>query len=60
MPPCRLCTLAQAYDGAKVMNSEISRAAAFIEKQQPLAKYTHCRSHAINLPKSFTEQAAIL
>ena len=42
------------------MNSEISHVAAFIEKQQPLAKYTHCRSHAMNLPRSFTEQAAIL
>ena len=33
------CT-ALAYDGAKVMGSEISRAAIFIKKQ-PLAQYTH-------------------
>ena len=44
---------AQAYDGAKVMSSEISGAATFIKKQQPLAEYTHCRSHAINLAISF-------
>ena len=38
----------QAYDGAKVMRSEISGVATFIKKQQPLAGYTHCRGHAIN------------
>ena len=44
---------AQAYDGAKVMSSEISGAATFIKKQQPLAEYTHFHSHAINLAISF-------
>ena len=38
----------QAYDGVKVMRSEISGVATFIKKQQPLAGYTHCRGHAIN------------
>ena len=38
----------QAYDGARVMGSEISGVATFIKKQQPLAGYTHCRGHAIN------------
>ena len=31
---------AHAYDGAKVMSSEISGAATFIKKQQPLAECT--------------------
>ena len=44
---------AQAYDGAKVMSSEIFGAATFIKKQQPLAEYTHCCSHTINLAISF-------
>ena len=44
----------QAFDGAKVMRSEISVAATLIKKQQPLAEYTHCRSHGINLAISFT------
>ena len=44
---------AQAYDGAKVVSSKISGAATFIKKQQPLAEYTHCRSHAVNLAISF-------
>ena len=35
------------------MSSEISGAATFIKKQQPLAESTHCRSHAINLAVSF-------
>ena len=43
----------QAYDGAKVMRSEISGVATFIKKQQPLAGYTHCRVHAINLAITF-------
>ena len=36
------------------MSSKISGAAAFIKKQQPLAEYTHCRTHAINLTISFS------
>ena len=44
---------AQAYDGAKVMSIKISGAATFTKKQQPLAEYTHCRSHVINLAISF-------
>ena len=34
------------------MRSEISGVATFIKKQQPLAGYTHCRGHAINLVKT--------
>ena len=44
---------AQAYDGAKVMSSEISSVATFSKKQQILAEYTRCRSHAINLAINF-------
>ena len=35
------------------MSSEISGAATFIKKQQPLVEYTYCRSHPINLAISF-------
>ena len=35
------------------MSSEISGAATFIKKQNPLAEYTHCRSHAFNLTINF-------
>ena len=44
---------AQAYGGVKVMTSEISGAAAFINKQQPLKEYIQCRSHYVNLAISF-------
>ena len=44
---------AHAYDGAKVMSSEISGAATFIKKQQPLAECTLYRSHAINFAINF-------
>ena len=37
----------QANDGAEIMSSGISGWAGFIKKQQPLAKYTHCRNHAV-------------
>ena len=39
---------AEAYDGAKIMSSEVSVAAAFTKKkQQPLAKYNHCCNHFV-------------
>ena len=44
---------AHAYDGARVMSSEISGAATSIKKEQPLAECTHCRSHAINFESSW-------
>ena len=38
------------------MSSEISSAATFIKKQQPVAEYTHCHSDAINLPIGFARK----
>ena len=35
------------------MSGNSSRAASVIKKQQPLAKYTHCRNHLRNLTISF-------
>ena len=40
---------AQAYDGTSAMSSEASGAVSVIKKEQPLAEYTHCRNHILNL-----------
>ena len=39
----------QAYDGAAVMSSEIAGVQAKIKELSPLALYTHCFSHCLNL-----------
>ena len=39
----------QAYDGASNMSGKIRGAAARIQSQYPLAFYTHCASHCLNL-----------
>ena len=39
----------QAYDGASNMSGKTNRAAARISSQYPLALYTHCTSHCLNL-----------
>ena len=39
----------QAYDGASNMSGKIRGAAARIQSQYPLALYTHCASHCLNL-----------
>ena len=39
----------QAYDGASNMSGKIRGAAARIQSQYPLAFYTHCVSHCLNL-----------
>ena len=39
----------QAYDGAAVMSSEVSGVQAKIKEIVPLAIYTHCYSHCLNL-----------
>ena len=38
---------------ASAMTSEPSGAASVIKKKQPLAKYTHCRNHILNLAISY-------
>ena len=43
----------RAYDGASATCGNSSGAASVIKKQQPLAKYTHCRNHILNLAISF-------
>ena len=43
----------QAYDGASAMGSEASGAVSVIKKEQPLAEYTHCRNHILNLVISY-------
>ena len=39
----------QAYDGAAVMSSEVAGVKAKIKEIAPLAIYTHCYSHCLNL-----------
>ena len=39
----------QAYDGAAAMSSNISGVQMHIHESAPLAVYTHCRSHVLNL-----------
>ena len=39
----------QAYDGASNMSGKTNGAAARIPSQYPLALYTHCTSHCLNL-----------
>ena len=39
----------QAYDGASNMSGKTNGAAARISSQYPLALYTHCTSHYLNL-----------
>ena len=39
----------QAYDGASVMSSDIAGVQAKIKEISPLASYTHCYSHCLNL-----------
>ncbi len=39
----------QAYDGAAVMSSNIAGVQAMIKEVSPLALYTHCYSHCLNL-----------
>ena len=39
----------QAYDGAAVMSSEIAGIQAKIKEISPLAVYTHCFAHSLNL-----------
>ncbi len=39
----------QAYDGASNMSGKTNGAAARISSQYPLALYTHCTSHCLNL-----------
>ena len=39
----------QAYDGASNMSGKTKGAAALISSQYPLALYTHCASHCLNL-----------
>lgn len=49
----------QAYDGASNMSGKTNGAAARISSQYPLALYTHCPSHCLNLAvvASFEEMA---
>lgn len=39
----------QAYDGASNMSGYKSGCAALISKKYPLAVYSHCKSHVLNL-----------
>ena len=45
MSKCR----GQAYDGASNMSGAVNGCAAIIRKAHPLAKYSHCKSHCLNL-----------
>ncbi|MCG8623082.1 MAG: hypothetical protein MJE68_13940 [Proteobacteria bacterium] len=49
LDPCRI--RGQAYDGASVMSGEVGRGGveAHIKEISPLAIYTHCYSHCLNL-----------
>ena len=40
---------AEACDGANDMSSDRCRAVSFLKKEQPLAEYTHCWNHILNL-----------
>ena len=45
-----LCNcIGQAYDGASNKSGRHTETAACISKENPLASYTHCRSHVLNL-----------
>lgn len=39
----------QAYDGASNMAGRHNGCAKLIQRQYPLAVYTHCKSHLLNL-----------
>ena len=39
----------QGYDGAKNMSSERVGVQAYVKKVSPLAVYTHCSGHCLNL-----------
>ena len=39
----------QAYDGASNMSGSRSGTAAIIAQQNPMAVYTHCKAHTLNL-----------
>ena len=39
----------QGYDGASNMSSEHIGLQALIQKESPLAVYTHCTGHCLNL-----------
>ena len=39
----------QAYDGASSMSGRYNGCAALIQRKYPLAMYSHCCSHALNL-----------
>ena len=43
----------QVYDGTSAMSSESSGAISIIKREQPLAEYTHCRNHVLNLAISY-------
>ena len=47
LDPSKMC--GQAYDGASNMSGKIRGVAARIQSQYPLAFYTHCASHCLNL-----------
>ena len=40
----------QAYDGASNISGNVRGAAARMQSQYPLAFYSHCASHCLNLP----------
>ena len=40
--------------GASALSIEASGAVSVIEKEQPLAEYSHCRNHILNLAISYT------
>ena len=50
--PSQIC--GHAYDGAAVMSSEIAGVQANIKEVAPLAIYTHCYSHCLNLSVAAT------
>lgn len=39
----------QSYDGASNMSGRYKGCAKIIEQQYPMAKYSHCCSHVLNL-----------
>lgn len=41
--------IGQAYDGVSNMSGSVQGVAAIIKEKFPHAKYSHCRSHCLNL-----------
>ena len=50
----------QCYDGASNVSAVYKGTQALIQKEQPLAYYTHCSSHRLNLDCKYVAQSKAL